>query len=106
MMDRKNQAMQAATKAYCRVVERKRVWLRSGGTILVGCEFQRVHGIPTVSMEFASPGNNLLSQNEKFSIKNFYRGILTSMAFKKEFRRKPAPARKQYLLTSNSQYDR
>jgi hypothetical protein len=38
-------------------------------------------------MGFASPGDNLHGPNEKFSLRNFERGILTSMAFLTELGR-------------------
>jgi acetylornithine deacetylase/succinyl-diaminopimelate desuccinylase-like protein len=40
-------------------------------------------------MGFASPGDNLHGPNEKFSLKNFQRGILTSIAFLEELGRTP-----------------
>jgi acetylornithine deacetylase/succinyl-diaminopimelate desuccinylase-like protein len=63
------------------VFGRTPVWVRSGGSIPVVSEFQRLFGIPTVLMGFASPGDNLHGPNEKFSLRNFKRGILTSIAF-------------------------
>ena len=81
--------MRAARTAYRRVFGRGPVWLRSGGSIPVVSEFQRQLGIPTVLMGFASPGDSLHGPNEKFSLKNFQRGILTSIAFLEELGRAP-----------------
>jgi acetylornithine deacetylase/succinyl-diaminopimelate desuccinylase-like protein len=50
-------------------------------------EFQGIYAIPTVLMGFASPGDNLHGPNEKFSLKNFERGIRTSIAFLTELGR-------------------
>ena len=63
------------------------MWVRSGGSIPVVSEFKRVLGIPTVLMGFASPGDSLHGPNEKFSLKNFQRGILSSVHFLQEFSR-------------------
>jgi acetylornithine deacetylase/succinyl-diaminopimelate desuccinylase-like protein len=95
LIDRKHPAMRAATAAYRRVFGRAPLWLRSGGSIPVVNEFQRLFGIPTVLMGFASPGDNLHGPNEKFSLKNLQRGILTSIAFLEELGRAPItlPAR-------------
>ena len=81
LIDRRHPAMRAAARAYRRVFGRTPVWVRSGGSIPVVSEFQRLFGIPTVLMGFASPGDNLHGPNEKFSLRNFKRGILTSIAF-------------------------
>jgi acetylornithine deacetylase/succinyl-diaminopimelate desuccinylase-like protein len=81
LIDRRHPAMRAAARAYRRVFGRTPVWVRSGGSIPVVSEFQRLFGIPTVLMGFASPGDNLHGPNEKFSLRNFKRGILTSIVF-------------------------
>ena len=87
--------MRAAAAAYRHVFGRAPVWVRSGGSIPVVSEFQRVLGIPTVLMGFASPGVSLHGPNEKFSLKNFQRGILSSIRFLEELGRTPRtpPAR-------------
>jgi acetylornithine deacetylase/succinyl-diaminopimelate desuccinylase-like protein len=89
LIDRKHPAMRAAATAYRRVFGRTPVWVRSGGSIPVVSEFQRLLGIPTVLMGFASPGDSLHGPNEKFSLKSFQRGILTSIAFLEELGRTP-----------------
>ena len=81
--------MRAAASAYRHVFGRESVWLRSGGSIPVVSEFQRLFGIPTVLMGFASPGDNLHGPNEKFSLKNFQRAILTSIALWEALGRAP-----------------
>lgn len=89
LIDTKHSAMRAAATAYRRVFGTGPIWVRSGGSIPVVSEFQRVLGIPTVLMGFASPGDSLHGPNEKFSLKNFHRGILTSIAFLEELGRSP-----------------
>jgi acetylornithine deacetylase/succinyl-diaminopimelate desuccinylase-like protein len=89
LIDRKHSAMRAAATAYRRVFGTMPVWVRSGGSIPVVSEFQRLLGIPTVLMGFASPGDSLHGPNEKFSLKSFQRGILTSIAFLEELGRAP-----------------
>jgi acetylornithine deacetylase/succinyl-diaminopimelate desuccinylase-like protein len=81
LVDPTHRAMRSADLAYRQVFRRAPVWVRSGGTIPVVSAFQRVLGIPTVLMGFASPGDNLHGPNERFSLRNFERGILTSVAF-------------------------
>ena len=88
LIDRKHPAMRAAATAYRHVFGRDPQWVRSGGSIPVVSEFRRVLGIPTVLMGFASPGDSLHGPNERFSLKNFQRGILTSVRFLDEFGRR------------------
>lgn len=104
LLNRKNPAMRAAAAAYRRIFGQEPVWLRSGGTIPVVSQFQDVLGIPTVLMGFASPGDNLHGQNERFSVKNFHRGILTCMAFLEEFGHLSQHTRKQGLKPIGVQY--
>jgi acetylornithine deacetylase/succinyl-diaminopimelate desuccinylase-like protein len=87
LVDPRHPAMRAAATAYRRVFGRSPRWVRSGGSIPVVSEFQRLLGIPTVLMGFASPGDGLHGVNEKFSLKNFQRGILTSIGFLEEMGR-------------------
>ena len=87
LIDPRHPAMRAAATAYRRVFGRSPRWVRSGGSIPVVSEFQRLLGIPTVLMGFASPGDGLHGANEKFSLKNFQRGILTSVGFLEEMGR-------------------
>jgi acetylornithine deacetylase/succinyl-diaminopimelate desuccinylase-like protein len=80
-IDRTHPAMRAAARAYRRAFGRTPVWVRSGGSIPVVSEFTRLLGIPTVLMGFASPGDSLHGPNERFSLRNFARGISCSIAF-------------------------
>ena len=99
--------MRAAAKAYQQVFGKPPVWVRSGGSIPVVSEFQRLLGITTVLLGFASPGDSLHGPNEKFSLKSFQRGILTSIAFLEEFGRAPRtpPARSVEQAEQEALYD-
>ena len=46
LIDRRHPAMRAAARAYRRVFGRTPVWVRSGGSIPVVSEFQRLFGFP------------------------------------------------------------
>ena len=74
-------------RAYARAFGRAPVLIHSGGSIPAVSEFQRVLGIPTILMGFASPSDGLHGPNEKFSIQSFHRGIVTSRAFLRELAR-------------------
>jgi len=86
--------LQAAAVAYRRVFGRAPVWLRIGGSISVVNDLERLFGIPTVLMGFGSPEDNLHGPNERFSLRNFRRAILTSAAFLEEFGRSPCGYRR------------
>ncbi len=90
LLSRKGRAMEAAHRAYQKVFGRPPVWIRSGGSIAVVAHFQKSFGIPTVLLGFASPEDNMHGPNEKFSIRNFQRGILTVIAFLHELARQPS----------------
>ncbi len=74
-------AMLAAARAYRKGFGASPLFLRSGGTIPVVNQFQRVLDIPTVLMGFALPDDRMHGPNEKFHLPNFYRGIETSIWF-------------------------
>jgi acetylornithine deacetylase/succinyl-diaminopimelate desuccinylase-like protein len=57
------------------------VYVRSGGSIPVVGDFDRVLHIPSVMMGFGLPDDNLHAPNEKFHIANFHRGIETLITF-------------------------
>jgi acetylornithine deacetylase/succinyl-diaminopimelate desuccinylase-like protein len=87
VMDRKHPAMRAAALAYYEGFGVSPVFLRLGGTIPVVSMLQRVLGIPTVLMGFASPDDQLHGPNEKFYLPTFYNGIATSIRFLTELGR-------------------
>ena len=76
-----NPYIQQATAAMEEVFHRKTVFIRSGGSIPIVGEFEKVLKIPTLMMGFGLPDDNLHAPNEKFHIANFYRGIESIILF-------------------------
>ena len=74
-------AIHAAARAFEEVFGKPTVFIRSGGSIPVVGDFSRHLGIPTVLMGFGLPDDGLHSPNEKFSLENYYRGIVTVANF-------------------------
>jgi acetylornithine deacetylase/succinyl-diaminopimelate desuccinylase-like protein len=74
-------AIYAASRAFEQVFGKPTVFIRSGGSIPVVGDFSRHLGIPTVLMGFGLPDDGLHSPNEKFSLENYYRGIVTIANF-------------------------
>jgi acetylornithine deacetylase/succinyl-diaminopimelate desuccinylase-like protein len=74
-------AIHAASRAFEQVFGKPTVFIRSGGSIPVVGDFSRHLGIPTVLMGFGLPDDGLHSPNEKFSLENYYRGIVTIANF-------------------------
>jgi acetylornithine deacetylase/succinyl-diaminopimelate desuccinylase-like protein len=74
-------AIHAAARAFEQVFGKPTVFIRSGGSIPVVGDFSRYLGIPTVLMGFGLPDDGLHSPNEKFSLQNYYQGIVTVANF-------------------------
>ena len=74
-------AIHAASRAFEQVFGKPTVFIRSGGSIPVVGDFSRHLGIPSVLMGFGLPDDGLHSPNEKFSLENYYRGIVTIANF-------------------------
>lgn len=74
-------AIHAAARAFEQVFGKPTVFIRSGGSIPVVGDFSRHLGIPTVLMGFGLPDDGLHSPNEKFSLQNYYQGIVTVANF-------------------------
>ena len=55
--------------------------MRSGGSIPVVGDFQEHLGIPSVLMGYGLPDDALHAPNEKFSLRNFHQGILSTARF-------------------------
>jgi acetylornithine deacetylase/succinyl-diaminopimelate desuccinylase-like protein len=91
LLDRAAPVMRAAAAAYRRGFGAAPVLLRSGGTIPVVSLLQEILGIPTALMGFALPDDRIHAPNERFYLPNFYRGILTCLAFMDELVRRRAP---------------
>ena len=84
VIDRRHPALAAAALAYRKAFGKTPVFLRSGGSIPVVSTFQRLLGIPTVLMGFALPDDRIHAPNEKFQVRNLYKGIETSVWFLRE----------------------
>jgi acetylornithine deacetylase/succinyl-diaminopimelate desuccinylase-like protein len=76
-----NPFVQAAAYAYRQAFGQQPIFLASGGTIPIVNLIQEQFSIPVVLMGFALPTDNMHGPNERFSLANFYRGILTSIYF-------------------------
>jgi acetylornithine deacetylase/succinyl-diaminopimelate desuccinylase-like protein len=76
--------IKAAAKAYDKIFGKKPVFLGSGGTIPIVNLLQEYLCMPVILMGFALPDDNPHGPNEKFLLSNFYKAILTSIAFLKE----------------------
>ena len=63
------------------VFHHKTVFIRTGGSIPIVGDFERVLNIPTVLMGFGLPDDNLHAPNEKFHLANFHRGIESIIGF-------------------------
>jgi acetylornithine deacetylase/succinyl-diaminopimelate desuccinylase-like protein len=79
-----NAYIRAATRALREVWGRDTVFIRSGGSIPIVGDFARHLGIPTVMMGFGLPDDNLHAPNEKFNLKNFELGIVSTIRFLEE----------------------
>ena len=77
-------AMCAAVTAYQRGFGAPPVFLRSGGSIPIVYTLRHVLGIPAVLMGFALPDDRMHAPNEKFALEQFFRGIVTAIAFLQE----------------------
>ncbi len=78
---RDSPAMNAAVGAYAAAFGSEPHFVRTGGSIPVIAEFQKVLGIETILMGFGLPDDNLHAPNEKFHLPNYYRGIETVIRF-------------------------
>ena len=61
------------------------VYIREGGSIPVVATFQERLALPTVLMGFGLPDCDAHAPNEKFNLKNFYRGIISAAWFYQEY---------------------
>lgn len=76
-----NKFIKAATEALHDVFKKDTVYIRSGGSIPIVTDFEKVLNIPSVMMGLGLPDDNLHAPNEKFHIPNFYRGIEAIILF-------------------------
>lgn len=80
-----SKAYQAAAKAIEATFGKKPVPVRGGGSIPICSILERELGVKIVFMGFGLDSDNLHSPNEKFELKNFYKGIETIPYFHRFF---------------------
>ena len=78
-------AIQTAARAFSDIYEKPTVYIRDGASIPVVGDFAEHLGIPTVLMGFGLPDDGLHSPNEKYSLENYYKGIMTIAHFFEEY---------------------
>ena len=82
LVDTDHPAMHAAEQAITEVFGTAPVYERAGGSIPVVASFSRILEMPTtVLMGFGLPDDRLHSPNEKFTLRQFHRGIATIVRF-------------------------
>jgi acetylornithine deacetylase/succinyl-diaminopimelate desuccinylase-like protein len=85
MVNPDHPAIQVAARAFSDIVQKPTVFIRSGGSIPIVGDFATHLGIPTVLMGFGLPDDALHSPNEKYSLENYYKGIMTIAHFFEEY---------------------
>jgi len=78
-------AIQVAARAFSDILQKPTVFVRSGGSIPIVGDFATHLGIPTILMGFGLPDDGLHSPNEKYSLDNYYKGIMTIAHFFEEY---------------------
>ena len=78
-------AIQTAARAFGDIYQKPTVFIRDGASIPVVGDFATHLGIPTVLMGFGLPDDGLHSPNEKYSLENYYKGIMTIAHFFEEY---------------------
>jgi acetylornithine deacetylase/succinyl-diaminopimelate desuccinylase-like protein len=78
-------AYRAAEKAYEEIYKRKPVPVRSGGSIPIVSEFERILGTKSILMGFGLESDAIHSPNENYPLEQFYNGINTIPYFYKYF---------------------
>ncbi len=78
-------AYMAAHKAYTETFGKSPVPVRSGGSIPIISEFERILGVKSVLMGFGLESDAIHSPNENFPLFNFFKGIETIPLFYKYF---------------------
>lgn len=73
--------LQAAADAFKEVYDKEPLFSREGGSIPIVADFQEVLGAQSILMGFGLNSDAIHSPNEKFALKDFYRGIQTSAKF-------------------------
>ncbi|RAQ96587.1 dipeptidase [Thermogemmatispora tikiterensis] len=73
--------IRAASAALKETYGREPVFIREGGSIPIAALFNDILQVPIVFMGFGLPDDNLHSPNEKYSLKQFFRGVRTVARF-------------------------
>ena len=73
--------LKAAAQAFEEVYDKEPLFSREGGSIPIVADFQKVLGAQSILMGFGLNSDAIHSPNEKFALKDFYRGIKTSAKF-------------------------
>jgi acetylornithine deacetylase/succinyl-diaminopimelate desuccinylase-like protein len=73
--------LNAAAKAFEEVYGKEPLFSREGGSIPIVADFEKVLGAQSILMGFGLNSDAIHSPNEKFALKDFYRGIQTSATF-------------------------
>ena len=74
-------AIRVAAQALTDIFGQKTVYTRSGGSIPIVGDFAEHLHIPSILMGFGLPDDGLHSPNEKYSIDNYYKGIMAVAHF-------------------------
>lgn len=78
-------AYAAAEKAYEKVYSKTPVPTRSGGSIPIVSDFEKILGLKTILMGFGLESDAIHSPNENYPLSHFYKGIETITWFYKYF---------------------
>jgi acetylornithine deacetylase/succinyl-diaminopimelate desuccinylase-like protein len=81
MVNPDHPAIRIAAQAFGEMLGKPTVLTRNGGSIPVVGDFATHLGIPTILMGFGLPDDGLHSPNEKYSLGNYYTGIMTIAHF-------------------------
>lgn len=73
--------LKAAAAAFKEVYGKEPLFSREGGSIPIVADFEKVLGAQSILMGFGLNSDAIHSPNEKFALKDFYRGIQTSAKF-------------------------
>jgi acetylornithine deacetylase/succinyl-diaminopimelate desuccinylase-like protein len=79
-------AYKAAEKAIVTTFGKQPIPTRGGGSIPIIALFEKVLGLKTVLMGFGLDNDNIHSPNEKYDVRNFYKGIETIPYFHQYFK--------------------
>lgn len=85
LSDKNNKGVQVACKAYEKVLGKRPLLLRRGGTIPILTQFQKFIQPDVVNFGFGLDSDAIHSPNESFHVENFLKGIQTIIAFYEEF---------------------